>query len=441
MCRREPGKHVGHRKAIGNRRSLCPHDCHGLFYVTTSHFNQLYGTRGLSPPFPRPGQVAGRRGPQDPNSGAGAEQQGRAPGPRDLGREWAQGRQLGAGARAGPVQSAKVAAQQEGTVPTGTTGDSWECTLCHVVPSAEHRVVRAAETFLPVGARGPGPGSSEPACRWASRTPGCAWPRGPDWPPSRVPVPPPQEGRNVSTPCLSGGGAGSQLLLGPPARAAAPPTHGLPGAVTCRDSPEPTPHRTGDAPPPKATSRSRLLPPSDVGTWRQAGLMLSPRAFAQHLARRHQCPAERVPVTAADLSGTHVGRRAFVCLRSEDSVRPTAWEQDCHLQRGELWGVPIALPPSWTPGSHCSPALPQGQPHGPLCWDAEGGCHSGLCQARTHSRGSPFLPEVTQAAGRRGFPLQSGADRSQAGPLAQAAPSGWLVLMPLACPCPGPGGR
>lgn len=35
-----------------------------LFYIMNSHFNQLYITRGLSPPAARcPGQVAGCRGP------------------------------------------------------------------------------------------------------------------------------------------------------------------------------------------------------------------------------------------------------------------------------------------------------------------------------------------------------------------------------------------
>lgn len=70
--------------------------------------------------------------------------------------------------------------------------------------------------------------------------------------------------------------------------------------------------------------------------------------------------------------------------------------------------------------------------------DAEGGRRSG-CHRAEGAAAAPSCPRSPGAAGRLGFPLQSGAKRSQAGPLAQAAPVGWLVLIPLVCPRPRSG--
>lgn len=112
---------------------------------------------------------------------------------------------------------------------------------------------------------------------------------------------------------------------------------------------------------------------------------------------------------------------------------------------GLLGGVPIAPPSPTLPGLRAytaphPPARSQGRrtPTALSVLDAEGGRRSG-CHRAEGAAAAPSCPRSPGAAGRLGFPLQSGAKRSQAGPLAQAAPVGWLVLIPLVCPRPRSG--
>lgn len=170
---REPGQHVGlSRGNLKRTDNPCGHmSVTVLFYIMNSHFNQLYITRGLSPPTspcPPRGRRQGAEAPGFPTAHGSGGRQGSRPGPGEL-EPWERvgtGAPAGSWARAGPVQSAEVAVWQAGAVPTGTHGDSWTCMLRHAVPSPEHPVVRVAGTFLPVGARGTGLGSSEPGlCR------------------------------------------------------------------------------------------------------------------------------------------------------------------------------------------------------------------------------------------------------------------------------------
>lgn len=110
-----------------------------------------------------------------------------------------------------------------------------------------------------------------------------------------------------------------------------------------------------------------------------------------------------------------------------------------------MGGVPIAPPSATLPGLRAytaphPPARSQGHrtPTALSVLDAEGGRRSG-CHRAQGAAAAPSCPRSPRAAGRLGFPLQSGAKRSQAGPLAQAAPVGWLVLIPLVCPRPRSG--
>lgn len=110
-----------------------------------------------------------------------------------------------------------------------------------------------------------------------------------------------------------------------------------------------------------------------------------------------------------------------------------------------MGGVPIAPPSPTLPGLRAytaphPPARSQGRrtPTALSVLEAEGGRRSG-CHRAQGAAAAPSCPRSPRAAGRLGFPLQSGAKRSQAGPLAQAAPVGWLVLIPLVCPRPRSG--
>lgn len=301
---REPGQHVGlSRGNLKRTDDPCDHmSVTVLFYIMNSHFNQLYITRGLSPPTsPCPPRAGGRvqrpLGSQQHTARVDDRAAGLALGSWSLGREWAQGRQLCPGPERGQCSQPRWQCGKRARcprVPTETAGRACSVTrsLLQSIQWSEWQ-----EHSYQWGRGGRGWAAPSPACAGASqndrpRRPARPAVLGPGAQTGHLPVsrsPHPSEGRNVTTPCLIGG-RGGRLLLGPQPR----PAHGLPGDVTAPDRPEPNRPQNRAHASPKGHPAPHGSSPCDIGTslsGRTAWLLRErPRGIA---ARRHQGSVER----------------------------------------------------------------------------------------------------------------------------------------------------